>query len=377
MPRVECPECDERVKVPDGYEKSFIRCPACDAKIPLVQVRNKTTEPKSSGMSGCLAIIGYTLAFVGAMVCVGVAFLSPGVAILLGVVTGLAVSIYAGLGVMFLWFSNLMKRFGERLRICAPWLGLQVFGFIILISPIVLHSIAKNAGWFDRAPPDGGGIVPGPIANDPLFGMKAPPAVDPLPNLPLTGDAALDKKLADLADANGKAFKPAIDSIIATPPNQHRAIVAQHLAAQLKTAPVHARPALTRALGIWGTPQETQVLIAMLNDADINSRNDALQALGKLKDQRAAGPMAKSVLEVATRFHAEESLKAMGPIAEKEVRALLTQPDISVQVIAIRILGDIGTEQSIPDLQAAAKGPLPLQTPAQKALAAINSRAKK
>ena len=69
-------------------------------------------------------------------------------------------------------------------------------------------------------------------------------------------------------------FKAAIDSLMAMPPNEHRAVVAQHLASQLKAAPIYRRTLRVNALAMWGTAQEVPVLIALLADVPVRSTRD-------------------------------------------------------------------------------------------------------
>ena len=132
-----------------------------------------------------------------------------------------------------------------------------------------------------------------------------------------------------------------------------------------------------RALGAWATPKEVPVLIQLLSDKDTNTRNEALKILGKLQDARAVPAMVRCFVEFGTRSNAERALRDMGPIAEKEVLPLLRHKDFPVRVGAINILKDIGTQQSVPALQAAfGGGDIFVRDPARQALMAINARAK-
>jgi HEAT repeat protein len=77
----------------------------------------------------------------------------------------------------------------------------------------------------------------------------------------------------------------------------------------------------------------------------------------------------------STRADAGQTLRQMGPMAEPDVLALLKESDVFLKQAAIQVLGDIGTDASVPALrEAAAGGNIHLVEHAQKALAAIGKR---
>jgi HEAT repeat protein len=301
----------------------------------------------------------------------------------MAVLLGLFVSVAAGIGAIVMRFVAVARGAKRRFRIWGPWLGLQLFGAVILFSPLVLHTVAKKAGWFRPEPDKGGGIVKGPGADggDKVKDAdKKPPADKELPKfvkrpLKQTGDAALDQTLADLAGADSKRFKAATDRLLGMAPNEHRAIVAQHLVQHLAEAPVYNRTVLVQVLGRWGTAEEVPALLPLLADANYNLRNETLKTLGSLKDERAAVPMVRCLLDLNTQFHAENALKAMGPAAEGAVLDVLKGNKVQDKIVAIRILAEIGTAQSVPALEAATKN-VTLQSEAKKALAAVQARIK-
>jgi hypothetical protein len=68
----------------------------------------------------------------------------------------------------------------------------------------------------------------------------------------------------------------------------------------------------------------------------------------------------------------------MGPMAETEVLAFMTKQQPFQKQDTIRLLKDIGTQQSVPDLQAlVASNDIILRPLAQEALDAIMKRSKK
>jgi HEAT repeat protein len=115
---------------------------------------------------------------------------------------------------------------------------------------------------------------------------------------------------------------------------------------------------------------------------DKDTRGDAMKALGRLKDERAAEPIAERLEDFFDRHGAEEALKQMGLVAEKAVLARLDHPDWQVRIAVCDVLGVIGTRQSIPPLEkvvAAGKDPFSGQNhfvakKAEEAIKAIKAR---
>ncbi len=188
----------------------------------------------------------------------------------------------------------------------------------------------------------------------------------------------MDRSLADLGNnKNGDAQRKAAERLAALRPDRHRPLVAKKLAESALAVELYNRTALIRALGTWATAAEVPALLELLSDKDVNTRNEVLRVIGKLRDERTVEPVVGCFAELATRYHGERALKAMGPIAEEQVLALLREPDKALWVPAIGILKEIGTQRSIPTLEAASRGDVSTQSPAKEAIAAINARTKK
>jgi predicted Zn finger-like uncharacterized protein len=127
------------------------------------------------------------------------------------------------------------------------------------------------------------------------------------------------------------------------------------------------------AIGVWGDKDSVAVLLKAMQDKE--TRGAAMRALGRLKDERAAGPIAERLAEFFDRHEAAEALKRMGPIAEKAVLNCLNHPDKQVRMEACSILGAIGTRQSLPALEKAAKSKdFLVSVHAKRAIEAINAR---
>jgi S1-C subfamily serine protease len=209
-----------------------------------------------------------------------------------------------------------------------------------------------------------------------LRGPPPGPAAPPRAAAATTGDPAMDRLLLDLEAVDGAIRKAATDRLIGMKPNQHRAVVARKLAEQLPVVEPFDREPLIRALGVWATAAEVPTLIQLLDSPETHIRNVTLDALGKLRDERAVKPVVRCFKEFNTRWHAEQALKALGPLAETEVLELLGQPERDLWVPAIYVLAEIGTEQSLPTLREASKQ-FEMKGVAEGAMIAIQKRMRK
>jgi HEAT repeat protein len=172
----------------------------------------------------------------------------------------------------------------------------------------------------------------------------------------VTGDSELDRALADV-EAGWPAWQNGAGKLAGMQPNAHRAVVAQKLAAQADAADRNKRHAMLRALVVWATPNEVPVLIKALDDENVFARHDVLGAIGKFRDERTLAPVVRCFQEDPTRGPAAQALRDMGAMAEMEVLALLDIRDTGpLRRDVVNVLKDVGTQQSVPALQAVATG---------------------
>ncbi len=209
----------------------------------------------------------------------------------------------------------------------------------------------------------------------PRRGGPPPTVENPVPRI--TGDSELDRALADVG-ADWPAWQNGAGKLANMQPNAHRAVVAQKLAAQADATDRSKRHAMLRALVVWATPNEVPVLIKALDDDNVFARHDVLNAIGKFRDERTLAPVLRCFQEDATRGPAAQALRDMGAMAEKEVLALLDARDVGpLRRDVLDVLKDIGTQQSVPALQAVATGKDgALARSAREALKAIAARTK-
>jgi HEAT repeat protein len=138
--------------------------------------------------------------------------------------------------------------------------------------------------------------------------------------------------------------------------------VARHLLPLLSDSNSQVRLAGGRALEKWATRQSVPALLDVLKDEDgaaAELRQTAIRTLGRLRDDRAAGPLAQRLTHFFDREHAARALEDMGPMAESAVVKFFHHPDNAARESARRILQsyhtkeDVILSQSIQDL----KGP--------------------
>jgi hypothetical protein len=265
-----------------------------------------------------------------------------------------------------------------------------IAGFIVVIGVVLWVVIATlpDADVNDVAVdfgPQGVFLPPQNVPFVPPPGVDfAPPLVPPpmQPELPpprVTGNADLDRILADMTGGDHFRRKAAVERLGGmTPPKEHRALIAQKLTEAAGDQDVFVRKAAVRALGRWATAKEIPTLIAALNHDDVFTRQEALNVIGTFRDKRTIAPVVECLRSIHTRSQAERALRDMGSMAEKAVLALLDDADVFVRQVGINMLRDIGTHQSVSALEREANGTnIFLRDPARAALQAIAARSKR
>jgi S1-C subfamily serine protease/HEAT repeat protein len=155
---------------------------------------------------------------------------------------------------------------------------------------------------------------------------------------------------------------------------ERRADVAKALEPLLKDADGGKRRGAVNALAAWGGKEDVPLLMPMLNDADVFTRGAVFEALAKLKDPSCAEAVAEHLVPFGERGNAAKVLRALGPGGEKATLKYLNHDDWGVRLEVCKILQEIGTKESVADLEKrVAEGGL-VGPAAQAALNAIKAR---
>jgi HEAT repeat protein len=171
-----------------------------------------------------------------------------------------------------------------------------------------------------------------------------------------TQDAViLDQAIADLQGADGERQKEVAEWLLARQPDeQHRAAVAQALEAALTSPNVFAREPAGKALAAWATRENVPSLIRALEGDNGQVRTEALNALVRLKDERALPAIAARLAKPFEEQQTAAALEAFGPAAEAEVVKYVNHPNQPTRDQARKLLKTYGTKDAVILGQAAA-----------------------
>jgi hypothetical protein len=97
----------------------------------------------------------------------------------------------------------------------------------------------------------------------------------------------------------------------------------------------------------WGGKSTVPTLLALLSNDDHFLHNEIYDALGKLKDPRAATPVAMRLGNFFESGKARQCLHEMGEMAEDAVIVVAASPDPKACLAAVQLLGEIGTKKSM------------------------------
>jgi hypothetical protein len=412
MSRLRCPRCESVVRVPDDG-RAAVRCESCGKRILLddepdrdeadyrknrgsrAEAKSRPSRQERSAPNKKARRLWFLPLVTVLPPCFVLLVLTPfsKLAACLAGLIGTGVLIFAGIKIYLIFRKKGLTDLNETLpfflrgggalilsqayyafqrpKSVGVWFGVEMTAFLMTIMGWIFFGIIK-----DPVPPNPAIAAGQQTPNNPAEpqgnpGPAAPPAV--------TGDAVLDKALADLSGNNSVAWQAAADQLSKMQPNQHRAVIAQKLAERAATPDLFPRQSIIRALGVWATPAEVPVLVNALRDENPLVRSEAITALAKTKDEQAVAPLVQCFAEGTNRFEAEQALKDMGPMAEKQLLPLLGEDqEVFLRLSTIGILKQIGTRESVPTLRKVVdEGNVHLKVAAQEAIKTINMRTRK
>jgi hypothetical protein len=176
--------------------------------------------------------------------------------------------------------------------------------------------------------------------------------------LKLPADRQLGQTLADVAGASKARSRAALQHLARLRPDEaSRAVVSKALNAPLLDPDAGIRDDALEAVRVWATPDNTATL---------------LKLLGSLHGERSES-------DARTGDRVAQALIAIGPGVEEAVAPLLRSSDALVRREACEILAEVGTEKSVPPLEAAGDAYVTVDTTyyAQTRVAAARVMARK
>jgi hypothetical protein len=177
--------------------------------------------------------------------------------------------------------------------------------------------------------------------------LNPPPPPPPKP-IDLTQLLAELQQKAKAQNALGQLARAKLDEA-------RRAEVVKAVEPLLVDENLFVRKGAIEALGTWGTKDNVPSLLPMVEDKDVFVRWEAFKTLGKLKDERAAEPLARRLTVLQDRGFVSQAIQQLGSKAEKAVHPYLKEKDRSVRLTAAQILEKIGTKESKAALEEASK----------------------
>ena len=194
----------------------------------------------------------------------------------------------------------------------------------------------------------------------------------PEPELPAGADA-ITRSLIELKSSENHKKKQAIERLERSTPDGRVDQVAQALIPLLDEDDGFLVQSVEKTLGVWRSPEAVAPLIARTRDNRHFVRSEAIKALGKYQELRAAEAIVAVIKDDG--FATESALKEMGAAAEPAVIPLLRSGDEDLRRKACDILGQIGGQETLKAMQALPTDPdFGVRVAAQRAWKAIVAR---
>jgi HEAT repeat protein len=171
---------------------------------------------------------------------------------------------------------------------------------------------------------------------------------DPEPEVPPGADA-ITRSLIQLKSSDINRKKQAIERLQRSTPDGRVDQVVQALVPLLVDDDLFLVHTVEKALAVWRSPEAMTGLIARLGDNRPFVRSEAIKALGKYQDIRAAEAIVTVIKDDG--FAAEDALKGMGQLAEPAVIPLLRHGESRLRSTACDILAVIGGQETLKTMQ--------------------------
>jgi hypothetical protein len=120
----------------------------------------------------------------------------------------------------------------------------------------------------------------------------------------------------------------------------------------LTDSEMSVKMAAAKIIADYGTTEQVPALLKLLRSGDTSLRWSAIRGLGRLKDKRAAEPLAALLASGSSDgYQAVEALTKIGPDAEDAVLPLLKEKHVETRRQACSVLKQIGTQKSVEPLR--------------------------
>ena len=223
------------------------------------------------------------------------------------------------------------------------------FGSRTLISNTL--TFATGSGGAGATSTAGNTTPTGNPGSLPTAGGSAPANVPPPEPVKPFKDEELPAAVADLKSGEFAKVSTTLRRLDETRVNeQHQKEIAAALETLLDEGAVPTRASAATLLEKWATEDNIPALIEALEDEWKPVQSSAAAALGRLKAEQAAEPLAALLEDLSTRSAAAEALQKIGPAAETHVAVYLDNSDRSIRQSAAEILESIATAVSVPAL---------------------------
>jgi HEAT repeat protein len=186
--------------------------------------------------------------------------------------------------------------------------------------------------------------------------LKVDQAKVPAPLLPEVRDASAPRffrqNLADLTCFDTGRRCRACERFVKIEPNAMQSEVTQGLEDCLRHRQTLVRSAAAKALLKWATSENVPAMVKQLEQEEDNHvAGNLADALAPLKDERSAEAVAALMAKgLHFRVRAAKPLKAMGSVAETAVAKYTSHSDPEARRVAIEVLAEVATSQSVPKL---------------------------
>jgi HEAT repeats len=176
-----------------------------------------------------------------------------------------------------------------------------------------------------------------------------PPAAPPAKRL---SGAEIQKLIEDLKSSDEAARMQAASKLQTSELGEAPPALLDLMTSSLGSEDNQLRMAAVKVIADYGTAEHVPALLQLLKEPDSFNHHTVIRGLGRLKDPRAAEPLAALIASGGSEAHlAVEALGKLGPEAEDAVLPLLKEKHNETRRQACNVLKQIGTKKSLEQLR--------------------------